>query len=48
MNVLLVYPKFPHTFGAFSHALRFIGKKTAFPPLGLITVDETDRFNNRR
>ena len=38
MNVLLVYPKFPVTFWSFSYALRFIGKKTAFPPLGLLTV----------
>ncbi len=38
MNVLLVYPKFPDTFWSFSYALRFIGKKAAFPPLGLITV----------
>jgi len=38
MNVLLIYPKFPDTFWSFAHALRFIGKKAAFPPLGLITV----------
>ena len=38
MNILLIYPKFPDTFWSFSHALRFIGKKSAFPPLGLITV----------
>ena len=38
MNVLLIYPEFPDTFWSFSHALRFIGKKTAFPPLGLLTV----------
>ena len=38
MNVLLIYPKFPDTFWSFSYALRFIGKKAAFPPLGLITV----------
>jgi radical SAM superfamily enzyme YgiQ (UPF0313 family) len=38
MNDLLVYPKFPDTFWSFSYALRFIGKKAAFPPLGLITV----------
>ena len=38
MNILLIYPKFPDTFWSFSYALRFIGKKAAFPPLGLITV----------
>jgi hypothetical protein len=38
MNIILIYPKFPDTFWSFSHALRFIGKKSAFPPLGLITV----------
>ena len=38
MNIILIYPKFPDTFWSFSYALRFIGKKAAFPPLGLITV----------
>ena len=38
MNILLVYPKFPDTFWSFTYALRFIGKKAAFPPLGLLTV----------
>jgi radical SAM superfamily enzyme YgiQ (UPF0313 family) len=38
MNVLLVYPKFPDTFWSFAYALSFIGKKSAFPPLGLLTV----------
>ena len=38
MNILLIYPAFPETFWSFSYALRFIGKKAAFPPLGLITV----------
>jgi radical SAM superfamily enzyme YgiQ (UPF0313 family) len=38
MNIILIYPKFPDTFWSFSYALRFIGKKSAFPPLGLITV----------
>lgn len=38
MNILLIYPKFPDTFWSFSYALRFVGKKSAFPPLGLITV----------
>ncbi len=38
MNVLLIYPKFPDTFWSFNYALRFIGKRAAFPPLGLLTV----------
>jgi radical SAM superfamily enzyme YgiQ (UPF0313 family) len=38
MNILLVYPKFPDTFWSFKHALKFIAKKTAYPPLGLLTV----------
>lgn len=38
MNILMVYPKFPDTFWSFTYALSFIGKKAAFPPLGLVTV----------
>ena len=38
MNVLLIYPKCPDSFWSFSHALKFISKKAAVPPLGLITV----------
>jgi len=38
MNILLVYPKYPDSFWSFTHALRFISKKAAVPPLGLITV----------
>jgi radical SAM superfamily enzyme YgiQ (UPF0313 family) len=38
MNVLLVYPQYPDTFWSFKHALKFISKKAAFPPLGLLTV----------
>jgi radical SAM superfamily enzyme YgiQ (UPF0313 family) len=38
MNVLLIYPRFPDTFWSFRYALSFIGKKAAFPPLGLLTV----------
>jgi radical SAM superfamily enzyme YgiQ (UPF0313 family) len=38
MNILLIYPKFPETFWSFAYALPFIGKKAAFPPLGLLTV----------
>lgn len=38
MKILMVYPKYPDTFWSFKHALRFISKKAAIPPLGLITV----------
>jgi radical SAM superfamily enzyme YgiQ (UPF0313 family) len=38
MNILLVNPKFPDTFWGFQHALKFISKRTTFPPLGLLTV----------
>lgn len=38
MNVLLVYPQFPDTFWSFKHALKFIRKKAALPPLGLLTL----------
>ena len=38
MNVLLIYPRFPDTIWSFRYALSFIGKKAAFPPLGLLTV----------
>ncbi|MFC2101420.1 B12-binding domain-containing radical SAM protein [Bacteroidota bacterium] len=38
MNILLVYPECPDSFWSFKHALKFISKKAAVPPLGLITV----------
>ncbi len=38
MKVLLIYPKFPDTFWSFNYALKFIRKKAAHPPLGLLTV----------
>jgi radical SAM superfamily enzyme YgiQ (UPF0313 family) len=38
LNVLLLYPEFPDTFWSFRHALRFLGARAAFPPLGLLTV----------
>jgi radical SAM superfamily enzyme YgiQ (UPF0313 family) len=38
MNVLLVYPRNPDTFWSFKHVLKFVSKKCAFPPLGLLTV----------
>ncbi len=38
MKILLVYPEIPATFWSFKDALKFISKKSAEPPLGLITV----------
>ncbi|PYV30349.1 MAG: B12-binding domain-containing radical SAM protein [Acidobacteria bacterium] len=38
MNVLMVYPEFPDTFWSFKHSLPFQGKRSAYPPLGLLTV----------
>ncbi|HJV35280.1 B12-binding domain-containing radical SAM protein [Geomonas sp.] len=38
MKVLLLYPKCPDTYWSFRHAMPFIGKKAAFPPLGILTV----------
>jgi radical SAM superfamily enzyme YgiQ (UPF0313 family) len=38
MKALLIYPEFPDTFWSFKHALGFIRKKAALPPLGLLTV----------
>jgi radical SAM superfamily enzyme YgiQ (UPF0313 family) len=38
LKILLVYPQYPDTFWSFKHALKFISKKAAFPPLGLLTV----------
>jgi len=38
MNVLMVYPSYPVTFWSFKYSLKYISKKAAFPPLGLLTV----------
>lgn len=38
MKILFVYPQSPRTFWSFSYALKFISKKSSFPPLGLITI----------
>ncbi|MEK7541409.1 MAG: B12-binding domain-containing radical SAM protein [Patescibacteria group bacterium] len=37
-NVLLVYPEFEPSFWSFKFALRYIGKKSSMPPLGLLTI----------
>ncbi|RJR32365.1 MAG: DUF4070 domain-containing protein [Desulfobacteraceae bacterium] len=38
MKVLLISPEFPDTFWGFKHAIKFIRKRAAYPPLGLLTV----------
>src|ERR1017187_4222502 len=38
MNALLIYPQFPDTYWGLKHALHFVGKRAAQPPLGLMTV----------
>jgi len=37
-KILLVYPKYPETFWGFKYAIKFISKKSVYPPLGLLTV----------
>ncbi|RIH64490.1 DUF4070 domain-containing protein [Mariniphaga sediminis] len=38
MKILMIYPKYPDTYWSFTHALKFISRKAAVPPLGLLTV----------
>ncbi len=38
MKILLINPEFPETYWSFRHALSFMGKRAAYPPLGLMTV----------
>jgi radical SAM superfamily enzyme YgiQ (UPF0313 family) len=38
MNALLVFPEWPDTYWSFRHALPFQGKRSAYPPLGLLTI----------
>lgn len=37
-KVLLIYPELPDNFWAMKHLMKITGKKSAFPPLGLLTV----------
>lgn len=37
-KALLVYPEMPPTYWSMRYALPFLGRKAAFPPLGLLTV----------
>ena len=38
MKVLLVYPIFPDSYWSFRHALGLENRRSAFPPLGLMTI----------
>ena len=38
MKTLLIYPEYPATFWSFKYALKFIRKRAALPPLGLLTI----------
>jgi len=38
MNILLVYPECPDNFWSFKHVLKYISKKSVYPPLGILTV----------
>src|SRR3972149_1155007 len=38
MKALLVYPAIPDTFWSFKHILKFIRKRAAHVPLGLLTI----------
>src|ERR1051326_1888165 len=38
MKGLLVFPQNPDTFWSFKHVLRFVSKRSTFPPLGLLTI----------
>lgn len=38
MKILMVYPQNPDTFWSFKHIMKFVARKAAFPPLGLLTV----------
>jgi radical SAM superfamily enzyme YgiQ (UPF0313 family) len=37
-NALLVYPHFPPSYWGFQYALELMGRRSAMPPLGLLTV----------
>jgi radical SAM superfamily enzyme YgiQ (UPF0313 family) len=37
-RILMVYPAIPSTYWSYDHALPFVGRRSAIPPLGLMTV----------
>jgi len=38
MKIPLVHPQYPDTLWSFKHTSKFVSKKAASPPLGLLTV----------
>jgi radical SAM superfamily enzyme YgiQ (UPF0313 family) len=38
MRTLLINPEYPDTFWSFKHALKFIRRRAALPPVGLLTI----------
>lgn len=48
MNILMVYPRYPVTFWSFKHAMKYISKKAAFLPLGLLTLAGKPRILQKR
>lgn len=38
MKILLIYPEYENTFWNVKKVLRLVGKKSAYPPLGLLTI----------
>ena len=38
MKILMIYPEYENTFWNVKKVLRLLGKRTAYPPLGLLTV----------
>src|ERR1051325_6395560 len=47
MRILLVSPQTPETFWSFKHVLRFVFKRAAFPPLGLLPAVPQTRLYQR-
>ncbi|MBM3699705.1 MAG: DUF4070 domain-containing protein [Actinobacteria bacterium] len=37
-NILLVYPQYLKTFWSFENVMRVLGRRAAYPPLGLLTI----------
>jgi len=37
-NILLIYPKHTKTFWGFENVMKILGKKAAYPPLGILTI----------
>ena len=38
MKILMIYPEYENTFWNVKNVLRLLGKRAAYPPLGLLTV----------